>query len=292
MKEKNKDITIVVNSFDLYEDAWYPFFKLLTIQWPQCNNYDIVLISETKEFNCDFLDVRTYCGGKGTTWSKLLKDCLKQIDTEFVLFFLEDQFLRRPVDNDSFQVALDYMKEHTDVGVIIARHSEKQKEYIEDRFFSRDLITNQYRISAMSAIYRKDFLKKLLRSHENPWEFEVYASIRSKRYKEKVLQYNNRFPEIFVYDDHIKHGYGITMRKWMPKNKPFFEDHGIEVDFERIGIMDWETWEKLVEDLEKTKDPVIKTNLSFGDKLHSFKKVIKKAPQKFRKTIRRVRSLI
>ena len=39
---KKGEVTILVNSCDLYEDTWYPFFKLLQLQWPECP-YKVVL---------------------------------------------------------------------------------------------------------------------------------------------------------------------------------------------------------------------------------------------------------
>ena len=68
--DKNTDVTILVNSCDLYEDVWEPFFRLLKIQWPECEQYRIVLNTETKEYNCEFLKVETICGGRNSTWSE------------------------------------------------------------------------------------------------------------------------------------------------------------------------------------------------------------------------------
>ena len=51
----DNSVTILVSSCDLYEDAWYPFFKLLKIQWPECEQYRIVLNTETKTYNPDFI---------------------------------------------------------------------------------------------------------------------------------------------------------------------------------------------------------------------------------------------
>ena len=88
-----KDFTIIVNSCDKYEDTWFPFFKLMKIHWPCCDNYDIILNTETKQYTCDFMKLRTINGGTSATWSERLKNILEQIDTEFVLFFLDDFFI-------------------------------------------------------------------------------------------------------------------------------------------------------------------------------------------------------
>lgn len=73
MQEKT-NVAVRVNSCDKYEDAWNPFFKLFSIMWPDCP-YDIYLNSETKEYNCTFMNVKTICGGKNLAWSERLKNC-------------------------------------------------------------------------------------------------------------------------------------------------------------------------------------------------------------------------
>lgn len=246
-----KDVTILVNSCDLYEDAWEPFFRLLHIQWSDCG-YEIVLNSETKEYSCDFFNIKTHCAGLNKSWSQRVLECLNEIESEYVLFFLEDQFLREPVNVDWFNKTVDYMRANDDVGVIFLRQTGKQKVAFVEDFFPRDRVTDTFRIVGLTALYRKDYFKKILRAHENPWEYERYASIRSKRYNDQVLQYNKDNPPIFVFDDKIEKGYGITSRKWLPRNKELFDRYNIEVNFDNLGWYDIEAKEKSLSN-EKTR---------------------------------------
>lgn len=284
----SRDVTILVNSCDLYIDAWYPFFKLLSIQWPNCP-YKKILNSETITFQSEFSDVKTICTGKNA-WSQRLKKCLEYVDTEFVLFFLEDQFLREPVNTYQFEQTVDYMRENKDVGVIFVHHTDKQKLDYNLPYFSRDEITDKFRIVGLSALYRKDYLLKILRAHETPWEFEQYASIRSKRYPEKVLQYSKEYPPMFVFDDKIEIGYGITQRKWLPKNKELFEQYDIHVNFENLG------WFNPNEDNLFKTDIKIQGNTSqkkaLRERLYKIKHFFKASKRKITKKIREIRSLI
>ena len=282
----DNSVTILVNSCDLYEDAWEPFFRLLHIQWPTCQ-YPCVLNTETKVYQCDFMNVKTICAGGGQTWSKRIINCLKQIDSDYILFFLEDEFLREKVNTQWFDNTLQYMKEHEDVGVIFVRHSGKQKEHSGEPYIDRHALTDRFPIVGLAALYRKTYFLKLLRKHENPWEFERYGSIRSQRMKEKVLQYSWDYPAMFVFDDEIEKGYGITKRKWLPKNKELFEQYGISVNFERLGWLD--TSEKAsANDLEPK---AISSDQSIREKLHQVKKIIVKMPQKVKKKMRELKSL-
>lgn len=285
----DNSVTILVSSCDLYEDAWYPFFKLLKIQWPECEQYKIVLNTETKMYNPDFINIKSIASGR-KPWSARIKQCLKQIDSDFIMFFLEDQFLQMPVNNEWWKKILDYMKANPDVGVIFPRHSGKQKKDLPDDYILRHDITSTFPIVGMAALYRKKYFMKILRNHESAWEFEHFASIRSKRYREKVLQYNRFRPPVFVYYDEIEKGYGITRKKWLPNNELLFNNFGINVDFNRLGVMSKDECQQILAPTLKQNTGEEKSKKR--ETLYIIKKRIVRFPSTVRKTVRKVRSLI
>ena len=237
------NLTIIVNTCDKYEDAWDPFFRLMELNWPDSDKYKIILNTEHKKYVCKYRNVTTVCSGN-IAWSKRLKNVLKNIETDFVLFFLEDFFLRSPVNQEMFEEAYNLISGNEDIGYIGLKYSPerifKEKNHIPtERFFSRDALATSYRITAMSVLWRKSWLMELLEERESPWEFEVNASIRSRAYSYKVLEINNLngvCPPVFDFEDKIKYGYGITHGQWLPKNKDLFEKYGIEVNFDNLGI--------------------------------------------------------
>lgn len=237
-------VTILVNSCDKYEDAWEPFFKILKINWPECEQYRIILNTETKVYNCDFLNIETVCGGKERTWSERLKFALSHIETDFILYMLEDFFLLEKVSHDTFLEALDVIKKG-DVGYIGLKYQEKREYRNPDdedntqRFINKDKVVSVNRINSMTALWKKSWLETLIRDHETPWEFELYGSERSRRTPEKVLIINNSdgaCPCVFNYNVDIQYGHGLTCGGWLPKNIELFEKYGIKVNFENLGI--------------------------------------------------------
>lgn len=220
------------------------FFKLLKINWPDCQNHKIILNTEEKIYNCSFLDVTTICGGKKSTWSQRLMKALESTDAEIILFFLEDFFLQKETNQDMFNEAFSLIKNNKDIGYVglkyVPERLFKNKAYVpHEKFFSRDLLATPYRITAMSVLWRREWILELLNENENAWEFEVNASIRSKSYPYRVLEINNIngfCPPVFVFEDRIKYGYGITQGQWLPKNKDLFEKFEINVNFENLGI--------------------------------------------------------
>ncbi len=240
---KKFDITILVNTCDKYEDAWLPFLRLLKIHWKSCP-YQVVFITETKQVQCDFVNVKTITCGK-KTWGKRLKTALESIETEYVLYFLEDFFLLQDVDEETFEFAAQMITDHKDIGYIGLKYNASYttkdggEANSEEKFWNKDDLQLMHRVNNMSALWRKDWFYKLVRTYESPWEFDNYATIRSKRYPYKVLLINNLVCKpVFDYGVEYKYGLGISGGKWLPKNRELFEKHGIEVDFEHLGWLD------------------------------------------------------
>lgn len=228
-----KDVTFLICSCDKYEDAWHPFFELLHIYAGDRLTCPIVLNTESKPYSSPHYPVRVIHSDPALTWSQRLAHVLELIDTEFVFLLLEDFFLQSPFRFDCFETVLDYMRSHSEVGVLHTTPTGKIPVLPEEMIFERTFRENNITVTAV--LWRKAYLQKLLRPHENIWEFEWYSGIRAKRFPEKVMQYNERFPVIFDYRVVISEGYGITGSKWLPRNKELFEQHGITVDFERLG---------------------------------------------------------
>ena len=246
MKE---DITFLVNSCDKYEDTWHPFFECL---WHFAGElpYPIILNTETKQYRSlhyDIQSVNTHTHRGAPTWSERLLNVLEHVDTEFVFFLLDDYFLKDTFDHQRFRSVIAYMKDHPDVGVVDVRprwaasaeeEALNQQRYknIEDSFSERN--NDSFNITCSPAIWRTDVLKALLRPHEDVWSFEYYSGIRAKKYGIKVVRFYTRVPTIYEYDYQVWTGMGITAGHWLPKNKEFFDSLGIEVNYDRLGILD------------------------------------------------------
>lgn len=295
-----KDFTIIINSCDKYADAWEPFFRLLKLQWPECSDYEIILNSETKVFNCDFLNVKTICGGK-TTWSIRLKNVLKSIDSKLVVFLLEDFFLKSPVNQNDFQEIVDLMLKEN-IGYVGLKYRPnrflKDGTLPKEKLIERDNLNVNLRLPLISSIWNRKYFIKILRNHESPWDFEKYAGIRSKRYKMRVLDANNNqgyYNAIFDYDIDMQYGIGIAKGKWlMPKTKEFLDSYGFEVNYDSLGV-DNETYYRAIGAI---KDPpkanqecVIEENFLI-ELLYCIKKKIKNIPNAVKAFVKKIKSLI
>lgn len=282
-----KKVTILVNSCDLYEDAWEPGLKLFKIQWPDCP-YDFVLNTETKKYSGEIDNVKTVCYGKKGTWTERFRYVLEQIDSPYVLFTLEDYFLLDKVNEAVFEKAVSVMDTNPNVGMICLSQTQrtdiKTEQYEDDNFYSR-IINEKCLIWCRICLYRRDYLLKLLRDHENIWEFEQYASYRAKKLNYIILQQNNVEPECFTFKIKIEDGYGITHRKWLPKNVELFKEHSIEVDFDRLGIYSPHI------SSEQSPSANVKKTSGIREVLYNIKHLIKVIKKKFNNQYRKFKSI-
>ncbi len=272
----------MINSCDKYEDAWHPFFECL---WHFAGElpYPIVLNTETKNYSSPHYDILTVNSPNAKTWSARLLNVLEHVETEYVFFLLEDYFLKDRFDKDRFESVIDYMRCHPDVGLVDIRPrwatSEEEEalnceryKSIEDSFAERNL--DSFNITCSPAIWRTETLKALLRPHEDIWSFEFYSGIRARKYGIKVIRFYTRVPTIYEYDYQVWTGMGITAGQWLPKNKAFFDSLGIDVNFDRLGILNVSSLDEI-----KKKNKM------------SFKTVVKKVVQKVKKRVNKHKSL-
>ena len=290
---KGKNVTILVNSCDKYEDAWDPFFKLLKIQWPDCP-YDMVLSTETKKYYCDCFDVKTINSDSELSWSARLKNVLNQIDTDYVLFFLEDFFLLEKVRVDIFERALNLIENNHEIGLItfskrrwgssFPTETDYEKCFIE---LKRDV---KNRTNVLVGLWRKEYFLKLIYGDENPWEYEINSNIRSRYagYKVYTQNYEASSPA-FRYCMNPVDGYGITQGKWLCKNQELFESNGIYgVNYDNLGVFKTEISYETIQNesretnLKKKKKQkeslkIQKLSVKIKENIYSSYKIIKKS---------------
>lgn len=191
------NISMILSSCDKYEDAWRPFFSQLKKFWPEFN-MPIYLGTESKTFEFETYDIRCplSLGPIYLQWSERLLQLLKQIDTEFILFSLDDFWITENVDNASFEKILSYMTSNKKMGFVCLKQevkdysSEKDKMNCVECGYPELWKCNSgksFRITTQMGIWRRKYLIKILRRHESAWYFETRGTWRSKFYKEEIF---------------------------------------------------------------------------------------------------------
>ena len=235
------DLTILVNTCDGFEDCWAPFFQLFRHFWPDCP-YPVVLNTEKKTPSFEGVSIRPACVALGSpkrlSWSECLARCLDGIDTPYVLYLQEDYFLESEVRAALIATFLDELRAgRADVIRLMECGGSGPWAPSANPLLWQVAQKAQYRIALQAALWRKSTLRGHLRSHESPWQLEVFGSARARRIADQVLCVNReRFHgegrEVFPYRPT-----GVVKGQWERHIvEPLFARHGIAMDFSRRGF--------------------------------------------------------
>jgi len=216
---------VVVSSCDAYSDLWVPFFNLFWKFWPDCP-FPVYLVCNHKKFSGQ--KVKSLCVGDDLDWSQNLRKVLLQLDSEFVLFMLEDFFLRRRIHNKSVVDALEFLGKLKGDMLRLVPYPRP-----DDRVDGFPLLGHisagaPYRVSTQGAFWRREALINLLRDGESIWEFELNGSRRS----DVLNGFYSVWKSVLTYDHHV-----IERGKWFPHEVSRFGSMDIGCVFSRRPIM-------------------------------------------------------
>jgi len=236
--------SILINTCDKFEDCWDPFFKLWSLYWPECKG-KVYLNTEFKDYVFPGLNVipvkgcegKTY-KGRFATWSQCLRWALEKIDTEIVLYMQEDYFLKDRVKDDLIESYVNLMQENKEIKCIHLT-DQSVESCGSSEFANLDNVRRkqEYRVSCQAALWRKDELTSLIRDYESAWEFEEFGSQRSSVIGHRYLCVNHGFVRLGEFEILPYIFTGIIQGRWFEQTVPLFQQHGINVDWSRRGML-------------------------------------------------------
>ena len=244
MIDFQKDVVLVVSSCDKYEDAWYPYFELVKKFWPE-HPTKIFLVTETKDYSHQDLDITVCKFGKNVTWSERLYKTLEEIETKYIIFSLEDFFLLDYVKQDKIEKCIEWMEADSDIAECRLHSCEHQslvesEEYAPFRIAGSD---TPFRLDTQVALWNREALMSFIDLSESPWQFESDGTKRIKNTNKKFLWLYSEEPynledKIFPYRIYQWFGYGIAWGHWLWENKKWFKENGIKgVKYHRLGVI-------------------------------------------------------
>ncbi len=184
--EKN-NCAVVISSCDAYADSWGPFFTFFFRYWPDCP-FRIILIGNDKTFNDP--RVTTFKASPDRGWASNLMVALKNISGDYIIYFQEDYFLRKKVDNSQLEAALRVMAE-TKAAYLRLYPCPGPDQPLDNNqeigTISRDAA---YRNCTQTAIWDRLILLALLKDGETGWDFETGGGLeRSRRIDRPFLSF-------------------------------------------------------------------------------------------------------
>jgi hypothetical protein len=196
-----QDVAILVVSCDAYQDLWRPFFHCFFKYWPDCP-FPVFLGANTLTYEEPRISMIRV--GPDIDYSSNLMKMLEVIDQDWVILWIEDRFLARPVNTARVSFCIrEVQEQQCAYGKLVAN-------YPFARNANASAILGQippgepYRVSITVGLWRKRILKQLLRQGESAWDLEHAGSIRSNAIPQKFLSVTARMRhDPPIVDEHI-----------------------------------------------------------------------------------------
>jgi hypothetical protein len=207
---------------------------------------ELLDISLSKNFNLD-LDSYLITNGspqlnffklvkidKDEGWNKNLQKLLLQIKTDYVLLWIDDLILKKPVDQNSFLNAFKRVLDN-DLSCLWGHNvfSLKPKVFLS-KLIHGDYRSpkGKYQFSTMCSIYKKSVLLNLLARTSSPWEFELL--------KDKALRVEATNFQLFDVSNVVIKGRIITNRMKMLQKR--FNYYPTSFYLKNQTIREYITW--------------------------------------------------
>lgn len=243
MKKEPIEIAVLVNSCDAYSDLWEYYFYFVNRYWTTCP-YQFYMNTEMLQcnFSTNIGKVITLNMSKKRKWSGRFLAALDKIKENYVIVMCEDSFFFDKVRQDLLLDCEEMVKKDPSIGCI------SFDQHIPDPFslgkhgqqFRQRSLKEAYLATAYCTLWKKTYLKKILRQSESPWEFELFGTIRARHYKEKQMVVNQGMPLVFPFEVKGNSGCGVSGGKWTKGNIALFAKHGLQCDFEKRGFINWD----------------------------------------------------
>jgi len=236
MKVKTNDCTIIVSSCDAYSDIWDAFFTLFKKYWPDCP-YKIVLNTETLQYSYPDLDIDVINAPRAEmSWTARLKNVVEQVDSEQILFLLDDFFFYDYVDTRRVGQCAQWLKENPKVASFTFWPAFLGSIACEFPGFEQSAPNSYVTVAAITSLWNKQRLLLYLSENENPWEWEFGATKRSRHTEDRFLFMEPGLRKIIIPYDF--NNYGLIGGRWAVDTEHLFKINDIEIDFSKRGFFD------------------------------------------------------
>jgi hypothetical protein len=215
-KAHDQELSILVNSCDKYADLWPIFFALFWKYWPDCP-FPVYLGANENMFKHSRVEMITV--GSDRSWAETTRRMLELIPSPYVLFFLDDFFIYKPVDTAVVKSLAVEMKE-LNADYLRFRPAPPPDVSVSGHpRVGRIRPGAEYRCSLGIALWRRETFLKLLRDGETAWQMEILGSRRSEAYGGFYS----------TWDTIIERTNGLEAGKWLRYNLPLLKREGLVV---------------------------------------------------------------
>ena len=173
--ELRKELAIVVTTCKNYEDVASLFEQIYKKKWSN-NCFKSYMVTDG-EMMSNFSKNFEVIIVNDNSWQKRLKNALEIVDSKYILFMMDDYFIRNEISNEYVLKLLNFAQENNIkyLKLLNIPHSKSKTRFakINDK--------QPYGINLQCAIWEKKELFSLLEIYGNsPWDFEIYFLQKAK----------------------------------------------------------------------------------------------------------------
>lgn len=163
--------SIVISSCDKFKDCWEPMIFSIKKYWSDCP-FPIFFISNYDEIEDD--KIKFIKVGKDLGFCSNLKNALKKIESDFIIYFQEDYFLTKSVNtcnilkhiNHCYENDIDFLKIHAN------DFFYRDNLRIGNTDYCSNPANLRYSINTAIAIWDKKLLESLCIDGYTGWQWE------------------------------------------------------------------------------------------------------------------------
>lgn len=236
------NFTVIISTCDKFSDLWDANAKLINQNWAD-RDVKTFLVTD-KPTNRTFDNVKIIAAGEGTEITERLKFVMPLVETEYILFTLDDYFLTEKIHTEAINEDICIMEKH-DIDYLrlfvmpMKKLQNRKAVELEPEIFLLDNNAGDYIVSLYAGIWRKKFMEQTLVETLNAWQYEVALTKCAREIGARCADSRrNEFPILDV----IRKGKVLTKaRKYFNEN-PIY--HGDREDMKKRDewLLEFRTW--------------------------------------------------
>lgn len=230
--KSNKPFAVFVSSSDSYSDIWDVFFSAFKRNWPGFDGL-IYLQTEEKMYKHEGLNIVCTCVGKHKYFGETFRAGLDKIQEEHILLMMIDYLIMGPVlalkIADYYQY---FCQAELDTLCLYPQPFPLSHESVHPDLLVADMPAGKVMFGFQMAFWRKEILREMCLSHENPWMSEWYGSMRAEKMhiREEFLKKDVTMPILYDVRGCLHQG------KWLDNAVAYLKNIGYSYDFNKRGM--------------------------------------------------------
>lgn len=220
-------VALMITSCDSYRDCWKPMVYSLDKYWPDCE-YPRYIVSNYLEDasirNTSFIKV----GDDNRSWCTLAVRGLKEIDCDYIIFFQEDYWLGRKVNNEAIKAHIQYVDENHVDYLKLQDDIRRDNHRIGNTCYCMNPIDMRYAFNTAIAVWRKSAIVGILPEGWSGWEFERQILHYIKRNDIEINSQTLLSSEYEFKGIATIQGDAIVRGVWTPSAVVFMKENGFE----------------------------------------------------------------